>query len=130
MANNGTVLFVDGDTQLNFTNRCAFEIFSYTVQTATTLGEAYRLIADTPPDIIIMEVELPDGDGFVFCEEIRNKIPSAIFFLTARTEKAALLRGLSLGSDYITKPHYQPELMARVEATMRRSTKRTSYRDG
>jgi len=120
MENNGTVLFVDGDTQLNFTNRCAFEIFSYTVHTATTLGEAHRFIADTPPDIIIMEVELPDGDGFVFCEEIKNKIPSLIFFLTARTGKDNLLRGLKLGSDYITKPHYQPELMARVESAMRR----------
>ena len=120
MANKGTILFVDGDTQLNFTNRYAFEIFSYTVHTATTLGEAYRLIANTPPDIIIMEVELPDGDGFVFCEEIKNRIPAAILFLTARTEKESLLRGLSLGSDYITKPHYQPELMARVESAMRR----------
>lgn len=130
MANNCTVLFLDGDRQLNFINRCAFEIFNYTVHTATTLGEAYRLIAECPPDVIIMEVELPDGDGFMFCEEIRNMIPAEILFLTARTEKESLLRGLSLGSDYITKPHCQPELMARVEATMRWTTRRMPYRDG
>jgi len=120
MENNGTVLFLDSDTQLNFINRCAFEVFSYTVHTATTLGEAHRLIAEGPPDVIIMEVELPDGGGFMFCEEIKSRIPTEILFLTARTEKENLLRGLSLGSDYITKPHCQPELMARVESAMRR----------
>ena len=120
MENNVKILLIDDDPELNKANRCIFEVYHYTVFTATTLMEAHRLIDEAHPDIIIMEVELPDGNGFVFCKEISGKTEAEILFLTANTEQKDMLRGLKLGAAYITKPFRSPELIARVEAVARR----------
>lgn len=72
-------------------------------------------------DLLILDVMMPDVDGFTFCKEIRSKIDCPILFLTAKTREADVVEGLALGADdYIKKPFAVSELRARVNAHLRR----------
>jgi DNA-binding response OmpR family regulator len=121
MAHEGVILLVEDDRGLNDANRRALELRRYTVHSALTLGEARGRLDEAEPDVILLDVMLPDGDGFAFCQEIREKTQAHILFLTAKTEHEDMVRGLTDGGDdYITKPFHVEELLARVEAAMRR----------
>ena len=121
MTNEGIILLVEDDVDLNDANRRTLELRHYTVQTALTLERAREILHDIEPDIILLDVTLPDGNGFSFCREIREKTQAHILFLTAKNEHEDMVRGLTTGGDdYIIKPFHADELLARVEATMRR----------
>ena len=98
----------------------------YDVVSLYRLDGAYRLIEDHRPDLIILDVMLPDGDGFEFCRELRSNsamdsIP--VIFLTARSQELDRVLGLEIGGDdYITKPFSPRELVARVKAHLRRGS--------
>ena len=117
----GKVLLVEDNRELNDNNSRALKMMGYDVHPALTLKAAREYLAGHDPDIILLDVMLPDGDGMDFCGEIRGSTRAHILFLTAKTEQADTLRGLnSGGDDYITKPFHPKELLARVEAVMRR----------
>lgn len=117
----GKVLLVEDNRELNENNSRALKMMGYDVHPALTLKAAREYLAGHDPDIILLDVMLPDGDGMDFCSEIRGSTRAHILFLTAKTEQADTLRGLnSGGDDYITKPFHPKELLARVEAVMRR----------
>ncbi len=117
----GKVLLVEDNTELNDNNARALKMLGYDVYGALTLAAAREYLAGNDPDIILLDVMLPDGDGMDFCGEIRGSTRAHILFLTAKTEQADILRGLALGGDdYITKPFHPKELHARAEAVMRR----------
>ena len=121
MEANGTVLLVEDNAELNAANSRALCLRGYKVLTALTLSEARERLSETEPDIILLDVMLPDGDGLAFCREIRETTAAHILFLTARTEHADMVKGLCWGGDdYITKPFHPEELLARIEAAMRR----------
>ncbi|MCL1877447.1 MAG: response regulator transcription factor [Defluviitaleaceae bacterium] len=121
MVHNGTILLVEDDKDLNNANRRALELKRYAVHTALTLAEAREHLITLQPDIILLDVNLPDGDGFSFCDEIRGTTAAHIIFLTAKTGHEDILQGLSGGGDdYISKPFHMAELLARVESAMRR----------
>jgi len=121
MERNGIILLIEDDVDLSAANRRALELRRYTVYAALTLDEAKVWLTEVEPDIILLDVMLPDGDGFSFCEEIRGKTQAHILFLTAKAEHVDMVKGLSAGGDdYITKPFHAEELLARVEAVMRR----------
>jgi len=121
LTNNGIILLVEDDADLNNANRRALILRQYTVHIALTLAEARERLGETEPDIILLDIMLPDGDGFSFCNEIRKKTQAHIIFLTAKAEHEDMVRGLSTGGDdYITKPFHAGELLARVESAMRR----------
>ena len=130
MASSGTILLIDSDRNQNISNRGALERQRYTVHTATDYAEARRVMREAEPDIIVMEAELPDGDGFTFCREIRRQTSAHILFLTHKADTEDTKLGFSSGGDmYITKPFHMPELMARVEAAMwRKKGLRPSHR--
>ena len=112
---------MENDADLNNANRCYFELRRYKVHTATSLTEARSLLGEAQPDIIMMEAVLPDGDGFDFCKEIYGKTQANIIFLTSRTGKIDMVKGMKSGADeYIGKPYCTNVMMARVEAVMRR----------
>jgi phosphate regulon transcriptional regulator PhoB len=96
----------------------------YEVATIQRLNGAMDKVREVSPDLILLDVMLPDGDGFSFCRELRAEPPFAdvpILFLTARSEEADKVEGLEIGADdYITKPFSPRELMARVKAHLRR----------
>lgn len=72
-------------------------------------------------DLIILDIMMPNIDGFELCSQIRNRVDSPILFLTAKTEEKDIIKGLGLGADdYLTKPFGIQELRARVNAHLRR----------
>ncbi|KAJ48872.1 DNA-binding response OmpR family regulator [Clostridium tetanomorphum] len=83
--------------------------------------EALKILSSFSPDIIILDVMLPDTDGFQLCTKIRDITTVPIIFLTARTTELDKLMGLGIGGDdYITKPFNPLEVVARIKAQLRR----------
>lgn len=97
----------------------------YGVTVVNRLDAVSEAIERQRPDLLILDVMLPDGDGFDFCREFRadpanRKIP--VLFLTARSQEVDRVLGLEIGGDdYVTKPFSPRELLARVKAHLRRS---------
>jgi len=90
---------------------------------ATTGQEALRRFYDEHPDLVILDVALPGLDGWQVIERLREFSRVPILMVTARSSEADKIRGLKLGADdYITKPLSLPELVARVEAALRRAS--------
>lgn len=117
----GTLLLVEDNIDLNTANSRALRMRGYEVFTAQTAAQARGHLARAEPDIILLDVMLPDGDGFALCEEIRDKTAAHILFLTAKADHQSMMRGLGGGGDdYITKPFHPEELIMRIEAVMRR----------
>ncbi len=89
---------------------------------AVSAAEALLAVRTTRFDIIILDVMLPDMDGFSLCTELRKTITTPILFLTARSSDMDKLQGLFLGGDdYVTKPFNPMEVVARIQAHLRRS---------
>ncbi|MCI8881257.1 MAG: VanR-ABDEGLN family response regulator transcription factor [Clostridiaceae bacterium] len=96
----------------------------FCVRKCGTVGEALECVRQTPPDLAVLDVMLPDGDGFTLCQEIRKEHLFPIIMLTAKVEDMDKIMGLTLGADdYITKPFNPLELVARVKTQLRRSTR-------
>jgi two-component system, OmpR family, response regulator RegX3 len=92
---------------------------------ATTVEEARGAIHSMPPDLILLDVMLPDGDGRDLCREIRATSDVPIVMLTARGEDVDKIVGLELGADdYVVKPFSAGELVARIRAILRRGRSR------
>lgn len=88
---------------------------------ALTGGEALEAVRSTAFDLIVLDVMLPDTDGFQLCQQIRVQTNAPILFLTARTSDLDKLTGLSIGGDdYITKPFNPLEVVARINVQFRR----------
>lgn len=117
------ILMVEDDFALAMGTEYALISEGYEVSKASNL-EAARKLYDSSVDLILLDVMLPDGTGFSFCREIREKgecVP--IIFLTAVSEEANIVQGLELGADdYVTKPYRVKELLSRIAANIRRST--------
>ena len=93
-----------------------------TVLTAMTVKEAILTAKEETPDLIVLDVMLPDGDGFSLMQHFRTFTNVPIIFLTAKDEAADKLSGLELGADdYLAKPFGVRELLARTRALLRRS---------
>ncbi len=95
-----------------------------TVLTAASVKEAVSAAKEEKPDLIVLDVMLPDGDGFSLMQQLRAFTNVPVIFLTAKDEAADKLAGLGLGADdYISKPFMPQELVLRVYAVLRRSYK-------
>ena len=121
MNNEFTVLLVEDDIQLNRINSRLLKLNGYQVLTAMTLAEARERMKEIAPDIILLDVILPDGNGFEFCAEIRDETQAHILFLTAKREHADMMKGLMTGGDdYLMKPFHPDALVAKVASAARR----------
>jgi DNA-binding response OmpR family regulator len=100
---------------------------------AETGAEAIRMTRDDNPALIVLDIMLPDIDGFEVCRRIRRFTDCPIIFLTARTEEADKVLGFGLGGDdYVVKPFSPRELVERIKANLRRSrsaNRRDDYHD-
>ena len=93
----------------------------FTAEVASTLAAATDAYRRRPPDLILLDVMLPDGDGRDLCRDIRKESDVPIIMLTARGEEVDRVVGLELGADdYVVKPFSARELTARIRAIMRR----------
>lgn len=121
MKDNGLVVLIEDNKELNIANCRALKIKGYSVLAAQNLLDAEKILSSKEPDIILLDIMLPDGDGMDFCKKIRRKTMAHILFLTAKTEHDDVVKGLlSGGDDYITKPFHPEELIAKIDAVMRR----------
>jgi two-component system alkaline phosphatase synthesis response regulator PhoP len=115
------VLVVDDDVKTVELVRLYLNRDGYQVLTAYDGIEALRLARESCPDLIVLDLMLPDIDGFEVCRILRHESDVPIVMLTARTTDQDKLTGLGLGADdYVTKPFSPKELAARVRAVLRR----------
>jgi len=119
-----TVLVVEDEAHLAAGLRLNLELDGYRVVTARSVREASaQLLQSAPIDLILLDVTLPDGDGYSFCKQLRDAgqyMP--VIMLTARSAAEERVRGLDSGADdYMPKPFELPELLARVRSALRRS---------
>ena len=119
MHNEKIILLVEDNEKLNYANSEILTLNGYTVHTALTLSEARAVLAVTEPDVILLDIMLPDGDGFDFCAEIRDSTQAAVVFLTAKTEHEDIIHGYNIGADYLMKPFHPKLLVAKVENVLR-----------
>ena len=117
------VLVVDDEDNISFLVASALKVLEMEVTVAATGGEALDAAARTRPDVVVLDVMLPDMDGFEVLQQLRARGSTApVLFLTARGKTADRVRGLtSGGDDYITKPFALEELTARVQIALRRA---------
>lgn len=100
----------------------AFKKQGFALDTARTLAEAEVLWSDRKYDLLVLDVSLPDGSGFDFCQKVRRTSNVPILFLTASDEEMNIIMGLDMGGDdYLTKPFKLGVLLSRVNALLRRA---------
>ena len=93
----------------------------FTVTHASTRGEALALLAGNKFDLALIDISLPDGNGFTVCTEIKETGDIPVIFLTASGDEASVVTGLNIGADdYITKPFRPRELIARIGTALRK----------
>ena len=119
----GNVLFVEDEEALRMTVGDRLRNEGYTVECAANGDEGFEKATQLPFDLIILDVMLPKKSGFDVCKEIREAgLITPILMLTARGQTGDKVNGLKIGADdYVTKPFNMLELMARVEALLRRA---------
>ncbi len=121
---NKKILLVDDEKGIVAIMKNYFEMSGYQVVTAYNGQEALTKMSCSP-DIILLDITMPDMDGLTVCEHIREHMSCPILFLTARIETPDKIRGFSVGADdYIVKPFDLDELGARVAAHLRRENRK------
>jgi two-component system alkaline phosphatase synthesis response regulator PhoP len=120
-----TVLVVEDDESLMLGLDENLRVAGYRVFTASTGGEGVKLAVEKTPDLLVLDVMLPDMNGYDVCRTIRNKrLTMPVIMLTARKEESDKLAGFDAGADdYVTKPFSIKELLARVKVVMARAEK-------
>ena len=121
---NEKIMLVDDEKGIVAVMKNYFEMSGYQVITAYSGQEALKKMSYLP-DIILLDINMPDMDGLTVCENIREYITCPILFLTARIETIDKIKGFSAGADdYIVKPFDLDELGARVAAHLRRENRK------
>jgi DNA-binding response OmpR family regulator len=121
------ILMVDDDVDLNALVTEYLARFGHRLVTATSAARGMAELRRERPDLIILDIMLPDTDGLTLCREIRTEFDVPIIMLTARGEVADRVLGLELGADdYLSKPFEPRELVARIQSVIRRSANRES----
>jgi two-component system OmpR family response regulator len=117
------LLVVDDEENIRFLLDVALRHLGFEVELATTGREAIDKVASTKPDLVVLDVMLPDLDGFEVCRRLRAEgSRTPVLFLTARDATEDKVRGLTIGGDdYVEKPFSLEELVARVQAVLRRA---------
>ncbi len=126
------ILVVEDDPRTSASVALYLRHAGYDVEQASTGTEALARAAASPPDLLVLDVMLPGADGIEVCRTLRARSSVAIIMLTARSVEEDRLRGLEAGADdYVTKPFSPRELVARVQAVLRRARpSRASVRIG
>ena len=129
---HGNVLFVEDEEALRMTVGDRLRSEGYAVECAVNGDEGFEKATQLPFDLIILDVMLPKKSGFLVCQGIRQAgLITPILMLTARGQTSDKVNGLKIGADdYVTKPFNMQELMARVEALLRRAPIRPSSQAG
>jgi len=129
MSEPRSILIVDDDARLCRALARYLRQESFRVETAQSAEQMRQALTGMPPDLVILDLMLPDEDGFNLARELRATSDSAIVMLTGKADTVDKVVGLELGADdYITKPFEPRELLARVRSVLRRVSSRESDR--
>ena len=116
------ILFVEDERSISEPFSHALEREGFEAVVAQTAAEALQLADSIDPDLVLLDLMLPDGDGRDVCRELRRRSERPIIMLTARGTETDRIVGLELGADdYVVKPFSGPEVIARIRAVLRRS---------
>ena len=116
------ILLVEDNEKISAGNKQMLIRHGYAVETALTLEEARAFVKNRMPDMIVLDIMLPDGSGLDFMEELRRTSDIPILLLTGLTTPEDVVRGLSRGGDdYLSKPYDFSVLLARIKALLRRA---------
>jgi len=114
-------LVVDDEPQILRTLRINLSVRGYNVQTAATGAEALRIAADQRPEVVILDLGLPDMSGIEVLAGLRGWLTAPVIVLSARTDSMEKVEALDAGADdYVTKPFGMDEFLARLRAAVRR----------
>jgi DNA-binding response OmpR family regulator len=117
------LLIIDDEPAIVETIELKFRKEGFTTFTADSAEEGMRLFRRVKPDLIILDIMLPQRSGYEFCRAIRRDSATPIIFVSAKTDEVDRIKGLELGADdYVVKPFNLSELAARVKAILRRAT--------
>lgn len=123
--NSATILVVDDTPQLRRVMRSSLTSLGYTIYEARNGEEALESFRAAPPDIILLDVNMPGMNGLETCREIRRTSTVPIIMLTVRNSERDKVLALDAGADdYVVKPFGMEELLARIRAALRRVTAR------
>ncbi len=118
---NNRILAIDDDPDILRVLKANLELNGFVVETASNCQEAEDRLKEGLPDLIILDLILPDGDGIEFCRKLRRQYRIPVIMLTARDRVSDKVIGLESGADdYIVKPFETLELIARIKACLRR----------
>lgn len=118
---NYSVLVVEDDESILDLIEIYLENENYIIKKATCSEEAIRYINEEEFDLAILDIMLPDKDGYYLCKKIRESFNYPIIMLTSKDDESSKIKGLTFGADdYVTKPFLPGELVARVKAQLRR----------
>lgn len=116
------ILIVDDDADLSMLIVDMLEDKGYSASMVGSLDEAYTILEKEQFHLILLDINLPDGTGFSFCEELRRVSTVPVIFASARTSEDDKIVGLDMGGDdYIPKPYSLKELMSRINSLLRRT---------
>ena len=116
------ILIVDDDADLSMLIVDMLEDKGYSASMVSSLDEAYTILEKEQFHLILLDINLPDGTGFSFCEELRRVSTVPVIFASARTSEDDKIVGLDMGGDdYIPKPYSLKELMSRINSLLRRT---------
>lgn len=114
------VLVVEDDREIRAMMQSSLSVEGFEVQTAVSLSEARALVQHAPPDVIVLDLGLPDGDGVELVQQVRQTQTLPIIIVSARHQEAQKIRLLDAGADdYLVKPFSVGELLARIRVALR-----------
>ena len=120
--NSYKILIVDDDEDLSMIISDMLTDYGYGVTHAKNTDDAFDLLSDNPYHLILLDINLPDGDGFSLCRELRRVSTVPMIFASARTSETDRVEGYDIGGDdYLPKPYSMKELLAHVNALIRRT---------
>lgn len=127
-SNNKKILVVDDDPLIRRILTTRLSMVGYNVATATDGKEALNTFTTQEPDVVVLDVMMPQMNGFEVCQELRETTDVPIIMLTALGDVADRITGLQVGADdYIAKPFSPRELEVRINAILRRTERTDSY---
>jgi DNA-binding response OmpR family regulator len=117
-----SVLLVEDDPRVRRVLRLALEDEGFSITEAADGEQCLERFEEVAPDIVLLDLMLPDRDGFSVCREVRRRSDVPVIMVTARTDSHDVVAGLESGADdYVTKPLVAKELAARIRALLRRA---------
>jgi len=126
-----TILLVEDEESITAPLVEALAREGFDAKIARTVADALQQAGAAPPDLVLLDVMLPDGSGFDVCRELRRSSAVPIIMLTARGDETDRIVGLELGADdYVVKPFSAREVVARIRAVLRRGDTRTAEPSG